>query len=107
MSGFGFDVTTGAATALDEVWDMEVKKDPTIHEFRDKPIANAVELSEILEGTQATGHRAIYPGIPRSVSTDLEGQTDDDSLVPHLESTDADSHQSKKRKAMIGNQSNH
>ena len=61
MSGFGFDVFTGAVTAPDEVWDMEIKKDPGIQEFRDKPMATTAELAEILEGSQANGRRAIYP----------------------------------------------
>ena len=44
MSGFGFDVITSAVRAPDDVWDVEIKKDPAIQEFRDKPMANTAEL---------------------------------------------------------------
>ena len=71
LSGFGCDPVTGVVTAPDEVWEMEIKKQAGIREFRDRPMANATELTEIFEGTQATGQHAIYPkfGVPLSQST--------------------------------------
>ena len=102
MSGFGFDVITSAVTAPDDVWDMEIRKDPAIQEFRDKPMANTAELAEILDGSQATGCRAIYPSIPRSISTELDSQTEDDTPLSDHTAVDTSSHQSKKRKASDG-----
>ena len=102
MSGFGFDVITGVVTAPDEVWDMEIKKNPGIQEFRDKPMATTAELAEILEGSQANGRRAIYPSIPHSISTELDPQTEDDTPLSDHKTVDTSSHQSKKRKASDG-----
>jgi len=84
LSGFGVDLKTGAVTAPDEVWEEEIKKQPGIREFRDKPLANAIELAEIMEGVQATGGHAIYPGhtklqqitIPSPLRSDLATQAD-------------------------------
>ena len=61
MSGFGFDPISGAVTAPDEVWDTEISKQSAIREFRDRSMANIIELEEILDSFQATGGRAIYP----------------------------------------------
>ena len=51
---------------------MEIQKQPGIREFRDRPMANATEMSEVFESTQATGQHAIYPkfGIPLSQSVE-------------------------------------
>ena len=62
MSGFGFDPLTETITAPDEVWEMEIQRQPTIREFRDRPLGNLAELDELFEGVQATGRHAIYPG---------------------------------------------
>lgn len=62
MSGFGFDPLTGTITAPDEVWEMEIQRQPSIREFRDRPLGNLSELGELFEGVQATGRHAIYPG---------------------------------------------
>ena len=69
MSGFGVDPISGAITAPDDVWDIEIQRQPTIREFRDRPIGNIAELEEIFEGVQARGHHAIYPGMSRPQAT--------------------------------------
>ena len=57
------------------------------------------KLAEILDGSQATGRRAIYPRIRRSISTELDSQTEDDTSLSNHQTVDTSSHQSKRRKA--------
>ena len=66
LSGFGWDGERGIITGPEEVWAMEIMVScygpsfkfklliPGVIEFRDKPIADAVELGEIFDGVQAT-----------------------------------------------------
>ena len=61
ISGFGDDPLTGTIRVPDEVWDMEVERQPAIREFQDKLIGNITELEEILNSVQATERHAIYP----------------------------------------------
>ena len=84
MSGFGVDPTSGAITAPNDVWDVEIQRQPTIRELRDRPIGNIAKLEEIFEGIQAKGHHAIYPGMSRPQATPLDNANHNSS------STDSD-----------------
>ena len=81
LSGFGCDPVTGFVTAPDEVWEMEIQKQPGIREFRDRPMANATAMSEVFEGTQATGQHAIYPKFGVSLSQSVESFASQESVV--------------------------
>jgi len=67
LSDFGCDRTIGVVTAPDDVWEMELQKQPGIGEFREKQIANAPEMSEIFEGIQVTAQHAIYPEFGKAI----------------------------------------
>lgn len=41
---------------------MEIQRQPTIREFRDRPLGNHPELDELFKGVQAARCLAIYPG---------------------------------------------
>jgi len=68
LSGFGCDSTTGVVTAGEDVWEIELQKQHSIREFRDKQMPNALEMSEIFQSIQVTGQHAIYPEFGQAIS---------------------------------------
>jgi len=91
MSGFGLDPLSGGITAPDEVWEMEIQRQPGIREFRDRPLGNVAELAEIFEGIQATGHHAIYPFYGRAQPFNTDSQSPNRITIDSDDATSASS----------------
>ncbi|PUU72312.1 hypothetical protein B9Z19DRAFT_1138047 [Tuber borchii] len=60
---------------------MEILKQPGIQEFHNRLMANASEMREVFEGTQASGSYAIYPKFRVPLSHSIESLTSYDSIV--------------------------
>ena len=99
LSGFGRDPLTGVVTAPDDVWEMEIKEQPGVREFCDRPMANAMEMREVFEGTQASGRHAIYPKFGVPLSQSIESLPSQESTIDSdSDEVSSSTHEPKRRK---------
>ena len=86
-SGMGWDEATQRPTCSSEVWNTYMKANLNAGKFRTKVLRNYVQLSELLQGRQATGEYASTGSQIRKRSNPEDSGGEDTTSNPGSAST--------------------